>query len=163
MRHINAEFGFKIGFWVCAISKFIYDIPVHKGRRCGIQSQFPRIPGNLWSLKFPARIPGNFEDFPKLSFLPDSDSSILRKTSSFSNYVSVNSTEQWAVVPHFEFMELSNDLLGLHVTNSNLFSITVNMTHGNTTLQIALFPYGTITNYYTTDKSRPVHRVRELC
>jgi len=60
-------------------------------------------------------------------------------------------------------MELSNDLLGLHVTNSNLFSITVNMTYGNTTLQIALFPYGTVTSYYTTDESRPVHRVRELC
>jgi len=31
-------------------------------------------------------------------------------------------------------MELSNDLLGLEVTNSDLFNITVNMTYGDTTL-----------------------------
>ena len=30
--------------------------------------EFPGIPGNRQSLKFPAEIPGNFADFPKLSF-----------------------------------------------------------------------------------------------
>jgi len=59
----------------------------------------------------------------------------------FLNYVSVNSTEQWAVVPHFEFIELSNDLLVLEVTNSILLGITVNMIYG---IQIALFPCGTV-------------------
>jgi len=34
----------------------------------------------------------------------------------------------FACVPHLDFMELSNDLLELEVTNSNLFSITVIMT-----------------------------------
>ena len=52
--------------------------------RYGImQTGPPEIPGNLQSPKFPAGIPGNFEDFPKLSFFPDSDSSILRKTRLF--------------------------------------------------------------------------------
>jgi len=34
---------------------------------------FLGIPGNRRSLKFPAGIPGNFKDFPKLSFFLDSD------------------------------------------------------------------------------------------
>jgi len=39
-------------------------------------------------------------------------------------------------------MKLSNNLLGLEVslTDSNLFSITVSITYGNTSLLIALFP-----------------------
>jgi len=36
-------------------------------------------------------------------------------------------------------MELSNDLIKLEATNSNLFSITVTMTEGNTTLLTVLF------------------------
>jgi len=50
--------------------------------------------------------------------------------------------QHWTVssCPTFCFMELSNDLLGLEITNSNLFNITVNMTYGNTNLEIALFP-----------------------
>jgi len=38
-----------------------------------------------------------------MSFFLDFDSSILPKNLYFSNYVSVKSTEQWAVAPHFEF------------------------------------------------------------
>ena len=41
------------------------------------------VPGNRRFLKFPAGIPGNLEDFPKLSFFLDSDASILRKTRLF--------------------------------------------------------------------------------
>jgi len=37
-------------------------------------------PRNQRSLKFPAGIPGNFEDFPKLLLFLDSDGSILRIT-----------------------------------------------------------------------------------
>ena len=74
--------------------------------------------------------------------------------------------------PTFCFMELSNDLLELEVrftdSISNLFSITVIMTYGNTSLQIALFP---LRNSYQLPhqyrryigKSRSIHRVRELC
>jgi len=44
-----------------------------------------------------------------------------------------------------------------------LFSITVNVTYGNTSLQIQLFPlWNTYSNYHTTDtigNSRPIHRV----
>jgi len=43
----------------------------------------PEIPGNQRSLKFPAGIPGNFEDFPKLLLFMDSDGSILLKTRLF--------------------------------------------------------------------------------
>jgi len=54
--------------------------------------------------------------------------------------------EHWTLsnCPIFCFVELLNDLLGLEVSLtdsiSNLFSITVNMTYGNTSLQIALLP-----------------------
>jgi len=59
--------------------------PVHglygPRRRCrtGCAKQGTGCPWNLWSLKFPAWIPRNFEDFPKCHFFLDSDSSILPK------------------------------------------------------------------------------------
>jgi len=61
-------------------------------------------------------------------------------------------------------MKLPNDLLQLEVTNSKLFSITVNMTYGTATLQIPLFAwncqlpcYHTIDTIYTVSQKSPTY------
>jgi len=56
--------------------------------------------------EIPVGIPRNFEDFPKLSHFWILVISYYIKSVFFELYILVNSTEQGAVVPHFEFMEV---------------------------------------------------------
>jgi len=64
-------------------------------------------------------------------------------------------------------MELSNDLLGLEVRFidliSDLFGINVNMTYGNTSLQIALFPLWNSYQYHTYRVSQKSSHLLTVC
>ena len=80
-----------------------------------IRNSSTGIPGNLWSLKFPAGIPGNFEVFPKLSFFLDSDGMVPYYVKPvFSNYLVRIGEQHWTVDPVVDRVERT-DRLGCFV------------------------------------------------
>jgi len=118
--------------------------------RDGKQRQFATratIPGNRRSLKFPAGIPGNFEDFQNCHFFLDSDGSILRKTSLFRStfWRKALNSEQ---LSHILFCGTIEWLIRTRSKLNSSASLSIWLTEIQA-CKSRYSHYGTVTNYHT--------------